>query len=61
VTTTPTATVDAGVDAAIVEVVIDAGATKREHPKKDPRKRTSRGNHARPSEQDSATPMDRGD
>jgi serine/threonine-protein kinase len=61
VTTAPTTPVDAGVDAAIVEVVIDAGTAKRPHPKKDLRKRTSGGNHARPNEKDSARPVDRGD
>ncbi len=56
-----TATGDAGVDAASAEAVIDAGPTKMVRPHKDERKRTPGGNYARPSKENAATPMDRGD
>lgn len=40
---------------------IDAGAAKMTHPNKNERKRTSEENHARPSKENFALPVDRGD
>jgi serine/threonine-protein kinase len=58
---TPAAVVDAGVDAAIVGIGIDAGAAKATRLKEIDRKTTPRGKHARASEDESTTPVDRGD
>jgi serine/threonine-protein kinase len=61
VTTIPAVTVDSGIDATSVEVVIDAGASKMTGTSKRAHKPTSGGNHAPSSGSDSAAPVDRGD